>query len=65
MKYVTKPYAVRRKYYNERTYRNVEFFDDAARAHKKFDELRALSIRDWVQVVDLRNGEVIADSREK
>ena len=65
MGYVNKPYLVKRKYYSEQTFRNVAFFEDVASAYKEFDELRTISIRDWVQVVDLRTGQVIADSRAK
>ena len=63
MGYVSEPYQVRRKYYSGQTFRNEAYFGDAASALEKFEELRTISRRDWVQVVDLRTGQVIADSR--
>ncbi len=63
MAYVEKPYLVKRKYYSERYFRNVAFFEDVASALKEFEELRAISLRDWVQVVDIRTGNIMADSR--
>ena len=65
MAYVEKPYLVKRKYYSERSFSNVAFFEDEASARKEFGELCAVSHRDPVQVVDLRSGQVIADSRAK
>ena len=65
MAYVEKPYLVKRKYCSERSFRNVAFFEDEASVRKEFGELCAVSHRDWVQVVDLRSWQVIADSRAK
>ena len=62
---VEKPYLVRVKYYSERSFRNEVFFEDESSANKEFEELRAISRRDWVQVVDLRTWQVIADSRAR
>ena len=62
---VEKPYLVKRKYYSERYFRNVAFFEDMTRARKEFGELRAISLRDWVQIVDVRTGHVVKDSRFK
>ena len=54
---------VRQKYYNERSLRDRAFFEDAGSALSEFDRRRATSLRDWIQVVDLRTGTVIADTR--
>ena len=45
MAYVEKPYLVKRKYYSERYFRNVAFFEDVANALKEFEELRRISLR--------------------
>ena len=65
MGYVAKPYLVKMKFYNEQSFRNMAFFEDAASAIRKYDQLRGTSGRDWVQVVDLRSGQVIANNRAK
>ena len=62
---VENPYLVRVKYYSERSFRNEAFFEDESSANKELEELRAISRRDWVQVVDLRTWQVIADSRAR
>ena len=62
---VEKPYLVKRKYYSERYFRNVAYFEDMTRSRKEFGELRAISLRDWVQIVDVRTGNIMADSRFK
>ena len=58
-----KPYLVKRKYYSEQYFSKVAFFEDMTRSRKEFGELRAISLRDWVQIVDVRTGHVMADSR--
>ena len=63
--YVEKPYVVRQKYYNERSLRGQGVFEDAGSALSEFDKRRATSLRDWIQVVDLRTGTVIADTRSR
>ena len=65
MGYLDKPFLVKRKYYSESSFSNVAFFEDVASAYKEFEELCAISLRDWVQVVDVRTGHVMADSRAK
>ena len=63
--FVEKPYVVRQKYYNERSLRDIAFFEDAGNALNEFDRRRATSLRDWIQVVDIRTGNVIADTRAR
>ncbi len=60
---VEKPYLVKRKYYSEQHFSKVAFFEDMKIGRKEFGELRAISLRDWVQIVDVRTGNIMADSR--
>ena len=63
MGYIGKPFVVRQKYYNAKSFRTVAYFEDEASAIEKFEELRQVCLRDWIKVVDLRTGSDIADTR--
>ena len=65
LEYVEKPFVLRQKYYNERSLTDRGYFEDAGSAIVEFNRRRATSLRDWIQVVDLRTGTVIADTRSR